>query len=93
MGPYLNRRDDHVDPDFALPDLLERRHDVADVVQVFDWSVETLGEVVDEVEDGLHLGAVFEVTSLAVLQAPRLRLRRQTQLQPLCGSDNSRTSF
>ena len=64
---YLNGRDDHVDSDLALSDLLERRHHVSDVVQVFDWSVETLGEVVDEVKDGLHLCAVLEVTCLAVL--------------------------
>ena len=67
MEPYLNRRDDHVDPDLALSDLLERRHNVTDVIQVFDWSVETLGEVIDEVKDGLHLCAVFEVACLAVL--------------------------
>ena len=67
MEPYLNGRDDHVDPDLALPDLLERRHDIADVVQVFDWSVETLGEVVDEIKDGLHFCAILEVACLAVL--------------------------
>lgn len=59
-------------------------HGVANIVEIFDWSLQALVQILDEVEDILHLMLVLEVTVLAVGVAPRLRLDRQAQLQLLC---------
>ena len=50
---YLDGRDLHVNPDLILPDLAQRLHGVADVVEIFDWSLQALIDVIDEVRSYL----------------------------------------
>ena len=81
--PYLNGANTHVDADFILTDVLEGSHSMADVIQVLDRTRQTFLQVLNEVEDLLHLSAVLLVAHLAIVNAPGFGLRGQAQLQGL----------
>ena len=80
---FFNRSDGHIRFDFLLSDFLQGGHGDTDVVQVLDGPAQAFADIVDERERALHLVVVFVIARLAVMQAPTLRLRQQTELQLL----------
>lgn len=77
---YLDGSHLEVDGDLVFPDLLQRCHGDADVIQVFDLPVQLLAGLVGERQDLLHFGAVLSVAVAAKVHDPALGLGREGQL-------------
>ena len=70
--------------DLVLAQLFQRRHREPNVVEVLDRPAEAFGDVVEHLEELVHVAAVLGVAVAAVAQKPGLRLRAQPDFQLGC---------
>ena len=81
MNTYLNGRNAHVNANLVLSHFFEGGHSEANVVEVFDWSSESLRQVGNEVKYLLHLRSILLVTEFPVVELPSLDLGYYPDLQ------------
>ena len=80
----LNGVDAHVNADFLCPEFLESSNCVADVIQVFDWTMQALHEIFSKLQHFMHQAPVLLVCGLPEGDLPGPCLHTQTQLQFFC---------